>query len=290
MGTSTSCNYFSFGEEKIVEPNLQVITDENVGSNVSPGKITEFATPRPVQESSKTLRNKDDRRGADDRWKKAKAEWQATVMADLEEKERLQQAPSDGHEPDRYGSDERRQALEAIREEEDERQRALKERSPDSDVENPAQVEEGLPKPPTPCQADVQNHQPTHELGEVREGEQPLVESEERSPKEKDEKEEGSLQEVRLPEEAVGSKAQLDDFLAKNGFDGVSNKRRRTLQPSIYALHLAAERGDATLVTLLVEAGADASQKDSSGRTPADVAKKKNRKGSHDEVVALLSR
>merc|ERR1712100_783123 len=84
-------------------------------------------------------------------------------------------------------------------------------------------------------------------------------------------------------------KAILDAFLAKNGFDGVSNKRRRTLRPSIYPLHLAAEKGDAQLISLLLEAGADRLLKDSLGRSPEEIARKKNRKGSHDEALAVLT-
>lgn len=326
MGVATSCQYFISSEEPVPEPGTQVTANENCKGIYSPSKVAEFAPElkppntykiapenkspnshktvyRPARESLKTLRKKDDRadrKFADERWKKAKEEWQATVIADLE-------AQAAAKEPERYSSDERTLALQAIRAEEEERKRAgtlmlgsdksrvvpPKDLSPIPEfAEVPPQPEDLSPEE-LPCafQADVDKHESTTDLEERQEPQQPEAAQEGRpqlaeEPQFAEAAQEGKPQ---LAEEADDRKTLLETFLSKNGFDGVSNKRRRTLQPSIYPLHLAAEKGDATLVTLLLEAGADASQKDSSGRTPADIAKKRNRNGSHDEVFRLLS-
>merc|ERR1712118_386457 len=95
--------------------------------------------------------------------------------------------------------------------------------------------------------------------------------------------------EIVEDQDVAKRKACLESFLAKNGFQGINSKRRRSFRPSTYPLHLAAENGDTSVLVALLEAKADANQRDSSNRTAAEVAQKKNRKGSHDEVIALLS-
>jgi len=77
-------------------------------------------------------------------------------------------------------------------------------------------------------------------------------------------------------------------FLATNNFTDVKT-RRRSLITYTFPLHVAAEKSDVEMVQLLILRDADPSQKDSKGRTPYEVARKKCNKGSHISVMAQLS-
>ena len=57
-----------------------------------------------------------------------------------------------------------------------------------------------------------------------------------------------------------------------------------TLQETLYPVHLAAHLGDADLLRLVLQAGADATQQSSMGRSAWDVAVQSNVYGSHDEA------
>jgi len=63
-------------------------------------------------------------------------------------------------------------------------------------------------------------------------------------------------------------------FLSANGFSSAVAGRRRMMKTS-YPLHVAAEKGDARMVELLLLEGADPELKDSSGRLPAEIARKR---------------
>ena len=80
---------------------------------------------------------------------------------------------------------------------------------------------------------------------------------------------------------------QLSSFLEKHGFSGINVPRRSFLRKT-FALHKAAELADVATTTLLLAEGADVSLRNSSGRTAADVAKKKDNCGSHAAVFNLL--
>mmetsp|Transcript_94360 Transcript_94360/g.147469 ORF Transcript_94360/g.147469 Transcript_94360/m.147469 type:complete len:237 (-) Transcript_94360:14-724(-) len=88
-------------------------------------------------------------------------------------------------------------------------------------------------------------------------------------------------------EDEDGLKRKVDAFLAEHKFSTITAKRRRWLNAS-YPLHVAVERRDAEMVALLLKAGADPSKQDSFGRTPKQLARKRNRSGSHDQVLSTL--
>mmetsp|Transcript_19341 Transcript_19341/g.53105 ORF Transcript_19341/g.53105 Transcript_19341/m.53105 type:complete len:218 (-) Transcript_19341:77-730(-) len=88
-------------------------------------------------------------------------------------------------------------------------------------------------------------------------------------------------------EARTGARAKLDEFLAANGFSSVNSKRRR-LMCACYPLHVAVARNDPEMVRMLLQAGADATRTDSFRRTPWQVARRKNRRGSHEQVLAAL--
>jgi len=77
-------------------------------------------------------------------------------------------------------------------------------------------------------------------------------------------------------------------FLRENGFHSVGQSRRQTLVGSTYPLHCAVSLGLVRMTQLLLDAGANASQKNSWGQTPLDVARRCNKKGSHDAVLEVL--
>jgi len=84
-------------------------------------------------------------------------------------------------------------------------------------------------------------------------------------------------------------KAAVAAFLKEYGFTGV-NAPRKKLMKTNYALHKAAKLGDTQLVEMLILEGADTKQKDSRGKTPAQVATAKNSKGSHLSVISMLGK
>merc|ERR1711972_399621 len=89
--------------------------------------------------------------------------------------------------------------------------------------------------------------------------------------------------------EVVHSKMEtIKAFLQEHGFSGVTAKRRKLFRAT-YPLHVAAELGEDRIVALLLEEGADPTQKNSSGQTPAQVAQKRNSKDSHASVLQSLA-
>merc|ERR1712032_13488 len=64
---------------------------------------------------------------------------------------------------------------------------------------------------------------------------------------------------------------QLGDWLSANGHAGVNSRKTKLLKARFwYPLHAAVRQLDSTMVTLLIRAGADVQQKDSSHRTPLE--------------------
>ena len=60
------------------------------------------------------------------------------------------------------------------------------------------------------------------------------------------------------------------------------------LREAVCPIHVAASLGDAQMVRLLMQAGADVGQKTSKGRTAADLAREHDASGSHRDVLDLL--
>eukprot|EP00931_Biecheleriopsis_adriatica_P065874 TRINITY_DN4032_c0_g1_i2.p1 TRINITY_DN4032_c0_g1~~TRINITY_DN4032_c0_g1_i2.p1 ORF type:complete len:230 (+),score=73.67 TRINITY_DN4032_c0_g1_i2:55-744(+) len=84
---------------------------------------------------------------------------------------------------------------------------------------------------------------------------------------------------------------EVTAFLQGNGFTGVNKAKLSMLcMTSTYPLHKAAELGDDKLLVMLLEEGADPAQQNSAGRTAAQVARKKDKKGSHSKAIAVLAR
>ena len=124
-----------------------------------------------------------------------------------------------------------------------------------------------------PLPAKQNSHELCHELHQVWQGARADEEGEE------ERRQETMNHHARLQSIAV--------FLKKHGFSGVNVPKRGCFRKT-FALHKAAELADVATTTLLLAEGADVSLRNSSGRTAADVAKKKDNCGSHAAVFNLL--
>lgn len=93
-------------------------------------------------------------------------------------------------------------------------------------------------------------------------------------------------EEQRLEE--LKGRLRVAEFLKEHQFKDVASrspKNNKGGKSNTYPLHVAAEKGDHEVVDLLLKYNADPAQKDSSGKTALDIAKKKDKKGSHIAVI-----
>jgi len=93
-------------------------------------------------------------------------------------------------------------------------------------------------------------------------------------------------QAIRAHEDDRRAACAVFDFLRSNGFKGDACTPKGILKKT-YPLHTAASQGDAEMVELLLRCRADSSLT-VSGQTPLGLAEKRNRRGSHDQVLAVL--
>merc|ERR1712187_1037735 len=82
-------------------------------------------------------------------------------------------------------------------------------------------------------------------------------------------------------------KALVTAFLKEHGYNDVGIPKKTMLKTK-YPIHTAAKMGDQTIVTALLAEGADSAQKNSAGQTAVQIAQKKNKKGSHENVLRIL--
>lgn len=79
--------------------------------------------------------------------------------------------------------------------------------------------------------------------------------------------------EAREAEEAAEKKQKVEDFLKQHGYSGINAKRKSKFGRFKFALHTAVKHNP-DLVPLLLELGAEPSNKNSAGLTPYEYAKK----------------
>eukprot|EP00930_Biecheleria_cincta_P054604 TRINITY_DN408_c0_g1_i1.p1 TRINITY_DN408_c0_g1~~TRINITY_DN408_c0_g1_i1.p1 ORF type:complete len:262 (-),score=92.93 TRINITY_DN408_c0_g1_i1:196-915(-) len=86
-------------------------------------------------------------------------------------------------------------------------------------------------------------------------------------------------------------KAAVSAFLKQFTFSDVNGPKMSscTGMSKTYPLHVAAQNGDDVLVGMLLKEGANAAQKNSWGKTAAQVAAKYDKKGSHAKVLEILA-
>jgi len=185
----------------------------------------------------------------------------------------------------------RREAEEAQRREEEEQQLAEEERKRLEELRE----EEARQRALAEAEEERRRQQ------EVEEERRRQQEAEEARRKQEEEEEEAQRKQEaerreheRLEQEQrLKRKAALDEFYQRYGFDGVNQPRKggacQVIKTNVtYPLHRAAELGNEQLVEYLLQEGAQVNQMNSSKLTAAQVAKKKDKDGSHAEVLRLL--
>mmetsp|Transcript_74997 Transcript_74997/g.217692 ORF Transcript_74997/g.217692 Transcript_74997/m.217692 type:complete len:241 (+) Transcript_74997:58-780(+) len=96
-------------------------------------------------------------------------------------------------------------------------------------------------------------------------------------------------EEAKEAEEERARKASVAAFLRGKGFTAGAGGPKKSLMGTTYPLHEAAKAGNVELVRMLLKEGAAPSQKNSSGKTAAQVAEKSNKRGSHSAVLSALA-
>mmetsp|Transcript_58528 Transcript_58528/g.153259 ORF Transcript_58528/g.153259 Transcript_58528/m.153259 type:complete len:233 (+) Transcript_58528:82-780(+) len=84
------------------------------------------------------------------------------------------------------------------------------------------------------------------------------------------------------------AKKKVEVFLKARGFKTMVMPRT-TCFKATYPLHVAVQENSADVVSAFLLCGADKKVKNSSGKTPLEVAQKLNNKGSHQAVIAALA-
>jgi len=79
--------------------------------------------------------------------------------------------------------------------------------------------------------------------------------------------------EAREAQEAADKKKQIDTFLKQHGYASVNDKRKSKFGRYKYPLHTAVKHSP-EIVRLLLDSGAESSNKNSAGQTPYEYAKK----------------
>merc|ERR1712203_616183 len=89
--------------------------------------------------------------------------------------------------------------------------------------------------------------------------------------------------------EARRRKSEVAAFLFEHKFKGGAGDPKKSFFKTNYPLQKAAKRGNAAMVTMLLQEGANALQKNSSGKTAAEVAQGVNKQNSHAGVLRALA-
>jgi len=91
-------------------------------------------------------------------------------------------------------------------------------------------------------------------------------------------------------QEELATMSKINEWCKENGFADMHTKKKGGfISPSKFPLHEAVAKRNEEIVCLLLQYGADATVKNSKGQTPADLARKMNKGGSMDTILAKLS-
>jgi len=182
----------------------------------------------------------------------------------------------------RLEAERREREMEAQRAEEAQRrqEQEFKKRQEEEALERLRQEEEEEEK------ARRRNEEEHEELQRREQEAQRSREAEEVAQRDLEEKERKQAEEQRVKEESE-AKDRVDTWLKKNGFASVSAKKK-SMMSWHYPLHSAVTKNDSAMVQLLMRFDADPQIANSSKQTPRQLADKLNKKGSHNEILAVL--
>lgn len=179
----------------------------------------------------------------------------------------------------RLEAERRERELEAQRAEEKQRRKEqeFKQRQ-EEDAERLRQEEE--------LEARRRNEEEHEQLQRQEQEAQRCREAEEAVQRDLEDRERKQAEEQKVKEEGE-AKDRVDAWLKKNGFANVSAKKK-SMMSWHYPLHSAVTKNDSAMVQLLLQFHADPQTANSSKQTPQQLAFKLNKKGSHNEILAVL--
>merc|ERR1712176_1374394 len=101
--------------------------------------------------------------------------------------------------------------------------------------------------------------------------------------------EQRAAEELRKAEEQRQREETVKEFLKENGFKGGADEPKRSCCSLTYPLHVAAAKGNADVIRSLLAMSADPTQRDSAKKTAEELARQRNKRGSHESVLEALN-
>jgi membrane protein involved in colicin uptake len=93
---------------------------------------------------------------------------------------------------------------------------------------------------------------------------------------------------AQMLEENRLAQATVDAWCKANGFNDMNSKKSHFMRGTKFPLHEAVARRNEDVVGLMIQVGVDRAAKNSKGQTAEDLARKLNKGGSMDGVLAML--
>jgi len=102
-------------------------------------------------------------------------------------------------------------------------------------------------------------------------------------------REASQLLEAQRCEEERLAREKVNSWCKANGFGDMNSQKKSFMSGSRFPLHEAVAKNNEEMVGLMLKLGADADLKNSKGQTAQDLARKMNKAGSMDSILAKLS-
>mmetsp|Transcript_101703 Transcript_101703/g.283163 ORF Transcript_101703/g.283163 Transcript_101703/m.283163 type:complete len:243 (-) Transcript_101703:156-884(-) len=105
----------------------------------------------------------------------------------------------------------------------------------------------------------------------------------------KEEKDRESRKQAEDVEQRKRRQQRVEAFLRSHGYSNGVNDPKKTCTKKKYPIHTAAKGGDAEIIEMLLQEGANPVLKTSRGLTALQIAEKKNKNRSHTGAIQLLN-
>jgi len=103
------------------------------------------------------------------------------------------------------------------------------------------------------------------------------------------EHEAAEFMEAQKAEDERLAREKVNSWCKANGFGDMNSQKKSFMSGSRFPLHEAVAKNNEEMVGLMVQLGADKEFKNSKGQTAEDIARKMNKGGSMDSILAKLS-